>query len=563
MQANIAYVEGGGAHLSSNLGGAFASLEDTTCDGNRAPSSGGLSVNLGSTGAVAVHRGVFKRNVATGYGGGVSVTYELPRGDGLPTPLAIPLEIVNGTFADNVVAPVSSVESGHGGGFFVYPSVLPRQTASSVDLSAATSASAIADGAYAVHVRGSTFEGNTASSGAGGGVAVINEGNVKMTGCTVRNCSATQGGGFAALDSAHLRLSQTHVTGCSAATHGGGGIADANSIVTLDDAELSNCTAGVHGAGVSVEREAVLGMVGTKVTGCGATTNAVTAAGASRIVGGGAYCGGQGLYLGQGTNIAENDAGAGGGVAVNAGLFVVNGAEIASNTAIVGGGVELSGTGRAHVTNAKIAKNNAMKYGGGAAFNAPHYDARYTTAPLVFAVETLATVKGHPTGISASMNNSADDMVNVTLSENVAKDMGGGGVFWSHPMRLGRRVRCAGCVFADNKAAYGPDYATMLVAWDIRPLDQTAAALGYARARSSGEVVNNGGTIDASRMQAALKSQSKNFTVAPGEVLPAFDVLVVDAEGQRVSLPSPQLEVKLSATGATLIEGTTNKVSFP
>jgi hypothetical protein len=380
---------------------------------------------------------------------------------------------------------------------------------------------------------------------------------VKLSGSTIRECSAAEGGGVAALDYAHLRLSNTLVTGCSAASTGGGATSESYAIVTMDDAVVSNCTAGVYGGGVSVLGSAVLGMVGSSVTGCRAPPDA-KAAGYASSRGGGAYCAGLGLYVGLGSKISGNHAYAGGGVSVAAGLFVVNGAEIASNTATTGGGFELHGAGKASVMNAKILKNRSSKHGGAARFAAPYHAKAVTTPPIVFAIETLANVKGHTLGFSATVSGSACDMVNVTVAGNVAAH-GGGGVFWNHATRGGFRVRCAGCTFGNNTASYGPDYATELVAWATRPVGEAPAALHSAKNRTALELAGNGGAVDAGRMQAALDAASTNFTVTPGGALPAFDVLIVDAEGQRVSMTATQFEVQFEAQGGSVLEGTLTK----
>lgn len=115
LTQNAAYAAGGGASLSSNLGGAFAFLEDTVVDGNAAPSGAGLSVSLSTSGAVAARRCAVSNNKASSYGGGMAVTYGLPRNAKLPRPLAIPLDVVNCSFSDNDVTPISRVEAGHGG----------------------------------------------------------------------------------------------------------------------------------------------------------------------------------------------------------------------------------------------------------------------------------------------------------------------------------------------------------------------------------------------------------------------------------------------------------------
>jgi hypothetical protein len=306
--SNIAVAAGGGGALSLRLGanvlmGGLAVVEDVMCDSNEAATGGCLSWNLEEDGEGMMFRGALTANKARSFGGAMSVLYTVPR----LTPM---FSVVDASFHTNVVTPKSSLDAGHGGAIFVYPSVFrwfskeysttPFYDDSNYYLNPIS--------AYHVHIVGCTFDGNEAKSGSGGGVAISRMGSVDLDNSIIHRCEAMDGGGVAALDSALLRISGGTLLSCSASSSGGGVFSGTEAIVTLADSVLDNCTAWAQGGGVATTGTSVLAMVHTTVRNsraafrpgaAAAFIGGGTAAAASATAnGGGCYPSGEGLFVG-------------------------------------------------------------------------------------------------------------------------------------------------------------------------------------------------------------------------------------------------------------------------
>jgi Bacterial Ig-like domain (group 3)/Right handed beta helix region len=256
-----------------------------------------------------------------------------------------------------------------------------------------------------VTIAGSTIAGNSATAGYGGGI--YNNGDLRITGCTIMDNSATGSDGGGGIyndgnatvsdstiedntvggnvaygggiynDGTMMISDGSTVAGNTSDTYGGG-IEDYEGTLTIGDSTVEGNTAGYGGGGIqsngtvtisdcTIEGNTAVDAGGGIQDGGTMTVTNSTIAGNSATAGygGGVYS--AGLLSIVDSNITDNSAGVDDGGIYSNGTMTVNGSTIAGNTAIVGEGVGggIGNAGMATVTDSTIDDNSAGYYGGG------------------------------------------------------------------------------------------------------------------------------------------------------------------------------------------------------
>ena len=254
--------------------------------GDAAASAGGAIRSIGET--LTLDNVQVTDNTAGGHGAGITFSAFTTFGGGIDTPAS--LTIRNSTISgsnfvapllsgiirfggglysqsaesvtlDNVTVSTNFAENG-GGGLFVnnMPSTSPLTIRRSVIHNNGTNDSLLftghggglrIDSVASATIEDTTFSGNTAGSGAGGGMSALSSGlTLRRSTFSGNNASPFQGGGIF-VDQSTFLVQNSTFQGNNGAIITGGGMQISNSIGTIESSTFSDNSA-VFGAGVSV-----------------------------------------------------------------------------------------------------------------------------------------------------------------------------------------------------------------------------------------------------------------------------------------------------------------------
>ena len=368
-------------------------------------------------------------------------------------------------------------------------------------------------------VTGCTISGNSAqdiygtSANLGGGID--NYGELTVTGSTISSNSASFGGGIYNLDSGALTVTDSTISG-NFATDGGGGIYSYGQITA------TNCT--IRGNSASYGG-GIVSYGGLTVIDCTINGNLATdISGNSDSVGGGIYSYGELTVTG--SAISGNSASYGGCI-FNGGKLTVTGSTISGNSA--DGGAGIYNNGNLTVTGCTIRGNSASENAGGI-----DNDAILTITDCTISGNSSAegggilnldssalTVTGSTiSGNSASYGGGIDNYgqfaaTNCTISGNSATD-GGGGIY------LYGVLTVTDCTISGNSAPSGGGiFAAQPCSSATPPAKATVAASIFANT-AGGNIVRE----DASSIFVSLGHNL--FTDTPAVPLDATDLVNTD-----------------------------------
>ncbi len=384
MYSNTAATNGGGIYLNNGTPTVSGTAKIYT---NTAVNGGGLYLNRGT---FKMQGGEVYGNTATTYGGGAyltaNCTFQITGGSLGKTGEAKNTATKGGGLYDlgtftmengNIVN--NEATTGEGGGAYIQTTVATPLSGGTV---AGNKAATNGGGLYitgtstattAVTVSGTSFYGNTAPNGDGGGLYLessatftMNGGNIGVDG-QAKN-SAKRGGGV--FDKGSFTMNSGNITNNEATnTHGGGAYVMTNQATTLKAGNVSNNTAKQHGGGLYVEGGSTVTVgengstTGVNIFGNSAaynadgTLNGIGNGGGLFLASGSSF----NMYGGAiGTNGNPNKANSGGGAYIQ-GPFSIEGGSISYNQALNGdgGGAYINTTSDISIKNATISENTA------------------------------------------------------------------------------------------------------------------------------------------------------------------------------------------------------------
>lgn len=311
-------------------------------------------------------------------------------------------------------------------------------------------------------LRNSTVQNNSATS-AGGGVLQWDGGSLTIDGSTIdSNVSSLDGGGVYVRNASALIQNRTLITGNAAADQGGGlfQTGDGSGSVTVKNSTIQMNEAGNDGGGVFNVNNATMSIQSSLIsrnsagrngggiwtghdTGTGAfltisdsdiTLN--TASGASATEGGG------GIYIEAGTvtisggstlqsNLANGNAGSGGGIFLLDGDLDVSNTEIQSNTANrAGGGVEIVDGTADFIGDANLRFNSVngteANPGNGGGLHVSGTSGTVVTVNNSIVENNVAANEG---GGLWNQSGSTLNIIATQIIANTANGTGGGGIF--------------------------------------------------------------------------------------------------------------------------------------
>ncbi len=205
-----------------------------------------------------------------------------------------------------------------------------------------------------VVLRRVTMTGNSAANG--GALASTADGSILIENGTMSGNDASSDGGAVHIEdtSGTTTVTGTAITG-NRAGRDGGGLHVTSASASVNGGEISANTAGAEGGGAAVSGAA------SNLSLSGVTVSANKANGD----GGGVYVGEDGRASISASNVLENEAANGGGVA-SAGVATISGGLVSENVATgAGGGLRVLAAGDVSVANSELSANEASGNGGG------------------------------------------------------------------------------------------------------------------------------------------------------------------------------------------------------
>ena len=367
--------------------------------------------------------------------------------------------------------------SNNGGGIFIGTSGTVTLTSSKVSQNvAAVSGGGVYDMDGSLVQAGGTIENNSAGTGGGVYVNLIDASYTLNDGMIWQNSSTTpeKGGGGIYVSAGTATINGGQIAENSGAR--GGGIQSANGIIYLNGGSIQNNQAD-HGGGVYLAfPEAFLSQNGGDIIGNSAN---------SPDFGGGGVLGFQGsMELTAGLISQNSSASEGGGLKIRFGDLTITGGmiednqavtqgggifaeqstlsisnlQLGNNTAVTGGGLYLDSLATLDLSKTAVYSNTASTNGGGL----------YLKGAALVTNVTISSNEAQNNGGGIWAQNGSTTLNNVTLSQNTA--VSGGGIY-----NNSATVTLHNTLLAENSATIGPECSGSSLTSDGYNLIQNSA----------------------------------------------------------------------------------------
>ncbi len=311
-------------------------------------------------------------------------------------------------------------------------------------------------GVYVGDYAKSTFtnveiSGNTAQTN-GGGVYVEADATATFTNVEISgNTAKTSGGGVYVMADVTTTFTNAEISGNTATTHGGGVYVGNYAKSTFTNVEISGNTAKTNGAGVYVGAQAVASFSNVTISQNSGTSN-----------GGGIQVQPDAKATFTDVLFTENSATYGGGAHIS-GTATFTNVEISENTAQTnGGGVHV--VGKATFTNVKISGNTSEHNGGGIRVNG--------TATFTNVEFTGNTSANNGAALYVKSGGKAT-LTNATIAGNNATSENGGGIYNDGTTNIYNSILVdnVGGDFADAGTSNAYNTLSGFTAWDNAKTD--------------------------------------------------------------------------------------------